>query len=662
MNDPVVPPESLIPSSDLSSTSDPNSSYSDLTSSEGDICAKTLVERMLRLGNGSQGPEAADPFRNPILDEAINLLNSLNSGALRYEDLDRMLQDITCEAFIHRSERLNNYFGDVDVDSNLEKVALLIRSLAVAQDGSQEEKSDRLLSFEEFQQRIEDEVFGVVITAHPTFNLPSYLMEILCELASKSCKDGHQFDRQAFEVRKDVIENARYRPETMTLEREHELSFEVLGNLQKAIRALYGVIIDVSAELYPDRYVELTPRLITLASWVGYDLDGRTDIRWRDMIHKRISAQIAQLGNYESELLDIETLLNEEPNRDTITPVTELLRARIALSIRQLRDEATVYADAPDDEKDERKAIRVLSREIIGSASNRILHGSELLLHIEKAIAVAQSPPVIRSLLILRAEIANYGLCLSHIHLRINQKQLLNAVRSRVLLDADPEDPTVRSSYMAAINKLLDEIEPVEVNFGSLINEQDSARRIFILLAQILKFYDSTSPFRFLIAECESAATVLVALYFARLFGIEDKIDISPLFETGGGLANGSRIIDDLLTNVHFKKYVKRRGRLCIQTGYSDSGRYIGQPAAAASIERLRERICQVVSSHGLNDLQIVCFDTHGDSVGRGAHPVSLAERLRYVDPPVNHAVFPRQVLVSNRKFLSKVVTVLRFS
>ena len=50
----------------------------------------------------------------------------------------------------------------MDVDSNLEKVALLIRSLAVAVDGAQEENSDRLLSFEEFQQRIEDEVFGIV--------------------------------------------------------------------------------------------------------------------------------------------------------------------------------------------------------------------------------------------------------------------------------------------------------------------------------------------------------------------------------------------------------------------------------------------------------------------------------------------------------------------
>ena len=37
---------------------------------------------------------------------------------------------------------------------------------------------------------------------------------------------------------------------------------------------------DVARELYPDDWRKLRPRLLTLATWVGYDTDGRADIGW----------------------------------------------------------------------------------------------------------------------------------------------------------------------------------------------------------------------------------------------------------------------------------------------------------------------------------------------------------------------------------------------
>ncbi|MCK5167856.1 MAG: phosphoenolpyruvate carboxylase, partial [Rhodospirillaceae bacterium] len=158
--------------------------------------------------------------------------------------------------------------------------------------------------------------------------------------------------------------------------------------------------------------------------------------------------------------------------------------------------------------------------------------------------------------------------------------------------------------------------------------------RIFMLVAKFIKYVDNDEPVRFLIAECNTAFTVLSALYFAKLFGVADKIDISPLFETGEALEHGHEIITDLLENPHYVEYVKTRGRMCIQTGFSDAGRYIGQIPASLAIERVRIKMARRIKKSGITGVDVVIFDTHGESIGRGAHPLSFSDRLDYTYPP----------------------------
>ena len=53
-------------------------------------------------------------------------------------------------------------------------------------------------------------------------------------------------------------------------------------------------------------------------------------------------------------------------------------------------------------------------------------------------------------------------------------------------------------------------------------------------------------------------------------------IDISPLFETSYGLEHGEKIVDQLLQQPVFVDYMRQRGRLSIQTVFSDAGRFFG--------------------------------------------------------------------------------------
>ena len=86
---------------------------------------------------------------------------------------------------------------------------------------------------------------------------------------------------------------------------------------------------------------------------------------------------------------------------------------------------------------------------------------------------------------------------------------------------------------------------------------------------------------------------------------------------------------------------------MCLQFGYSDSGRYVGQLAASYLIERLRLKVAEAMQRHALTDIELVLFDTHGESIGRGAHPGSLLDRLRYLSPSVARQAFASAGLVT---------------
>ena len=161
-------------------------------------------------------------------------------------------------------------------------------------------------------------------------------------------------------------------------------------------------------------------------------------------------------------------------------------------------------------------------------------------------------------------------------------------------------------------------------------------------MAQILQHIDTDTPIRMLIAECEQPTTILASLYFARLFGIEDKVDVSPLFETESALEHGGRFLDALLSEPAYQDYARKRGRIAIQTGFSDAGRFVGQVPASLAIERLQGRMAEAMAKNGLTDVSALIFDTHGEGMGRGAHPGSFADRLEWPLSPWARRRFAR--------------------
>ena len=231
---------------------------------------------------------------------------------------------------------------------------------------------------------------------------------------------------------------------------------------------------------------------------------------------------------------------------------------------------------------------------------------------------------------------------MAHTHTRLNAAQIHNVVRQRLAIADPPEEPAHRRALFSAINAALDAVQPVPVDFGALLAEQASAARLMMTVAQIVKHVDSSMPVRFLIAETETGYTLLAALWLARLFGVERHIEISPLFETAEALEQGATVLEEALRSPHYRTYLQSTGRLALQFGYSDSGRYVGQLAASYLIERLRLKIGQTLAQHGVSGVEVILFDTHGESIGRGAHPGSLADRLKYLSPTASRQALNR--------------------
>ncbi|MEA2782910.1 MAG: phosphoenolpyruvate carboxylase [Rhodospirillaceae bacterium] len=556
-----------------------------------------------------------DPYANPIQLLALEIGRRVDNGELSLGALEQLIQRLVLATFVDRAERLGRRIGECGPGTNAVRVEGVIRRLAEGR------------SFAEFKDIVEREHFGIVMTAHPTFGMTPDLLRIAARLASDREETG---ERMSAVARRRLIDQAaaleHRSPRGIDLAAEHALSVEAIGRLQTALRHVYGIVFDVARAAYPEQWQELRPRLVTLASWVGFDTDGRSDIRWSDSLVRRLELLVAQLSHYRSE---VQALRAAVP-RTAKAPLAAI-EQRLSATMTEATSEIAEFQAVGRAGVGARGRLEQAARRMHEGRHGRLTDSAPLLAWIDEALAQIGDAALARRLCVLRTEIAVHGLGLAHIHVRLNAVQVHNAIRKTIGMEAAPDDPAHRRSYLAAIGRLLDGVEPVDINFGSLFEERASAKRLFMLCAQILKYVDGTTPIRFLIAECETSFTLLTALYFARLFGIDDRLDISPLFETTKAFERGIKVIEDCLASPHYAAYVRRRGRLCIQTGFSDAGRHLGQTTVAATVELLRQRLTQLLVRMGFADIELVIFDTHGESIGRGAHPSSFPDRLAYV-------------------------------
>ncbi|MEE8099420.1 MAG: phosphoenolpyruvate carboxylase [Hyphomicrobium sp.] len=539
------------------------------------------------------------PGLNPIVSVAFDLSRRLEAGEITFEALRALATRLMDRAFVHRARDLRERVGYIDPAQTHKEFADFVEGLA------------RSMDFEAFAARWSRARNGIVFTAHPTFGLSEALSHRIVEMAV------------ADKVDPNAVIGLPHRPDpNIDLAYEHSRAQKSISNFRDAYTELLQNFFSVAASRYGDKAFKLRPQLATVASWVGYDLDGRNDIKWTFSLLVRIKEKQAALNDIRERFLALKDLRGDDAE---IQRLTRQLTGKLDLAIAAVDEHIDALERIGSDGFTLAEAANVITR----AEGYNLVTTKPLIELLDAMIEAAADREAKIALAALSGLLQATGLGTSHIHLRVNAVQINNAFRAFVH-EPWTRDLTERQA-LARIVEMIRTAKPETVNFETLDLESATAIRQFALAAQISKHVDRDTPIRYLIAESESPATVLIALFFAKLFGISEIVDISPLFETPAALETGQRLIERLLAEEAYRDYVITRGRLCIQTGYSDAGRFIGQIAAGLALERLHHGLAEVVHKAKLPGVETLIFSTHGESMGRGAHPGPMRRRLRYV-------------------------------
>ena len=516
------------------------------------------------------------PLFNPVFQLSLEISRKIESGEWSLDTVEALVGELECEGLAARAQKLERLLAPLAPPANLSR----LRGHAEGGD------------FAAFAARWARPVAHVVFTAHPTFLLNKAQSAAVAGAASADTPSA----ACAAPCARDAI----------TLDAEHDAAMTAIARGQQARDRLNAELFEVARGRWPSEWRGLKPAPVRFASWVGYDMDGRTDIGWNTCIRYRLSEKAQRLFGYADLLADA------APDMAT----------RLIAAAERATEMAAAFATLDDPE-----ALSAAANALTSEHPDKLVSLTGILAEIE-AMAASADEAEAQALLIAAAAMRADGLGMGQIHFRVNASQLGNAIRRRL----DPEGAIDLASQAALMKmrELLAAVRPLRTNFAALAIENSTAVRQFLTMAQILRHIDADSPIRMLVAECEQPTTVLAALYFAKLFGIDSHVDVSPLFETETALEHGGRFLDALLAEPAYRAYARVRGRVCIQTGFSDAGRFVGQIPAALAIERLQGRLAQAMQANELGDVSALIFNTHGESMGRGAHPYSVADRLAW--------------------------------
>ena len=534
---------------------------------------------------------AETPLFNPVFQLGLEISRRIESGELPLDTVETLVAELECEGLQARGIRLARLVGPVGEAENLTR----LKALAEADD------------FAAFAARWSRPAAHIVFTAHPTFLLTEAQAQAVAAATS------------ADDVTAATVCIAPHERTAPTLDSEHAAAMRALAQAHTARDTLNAVLLDTARKAWPKRWRALAPLPFRFASWVGYDMDGRTDISWTTSLRYRLSEKAERLAGYAAQLA---------------TAAPELAARLTAASDHAAAMAARFAADLADP-----AALSEAANALTAAHPDKFTSLLPIIAELEILAAEADDAAA-RTLLVTAAAMRADGLGMGWIHFRVNASQLANAIRRRI--DPDGKLDLASQAALVELRRALAAVRPLRANFAALAIESSTAIRQFLAMAQILHHVDADTPIRMLVAECEQPATVLAALYFARLFGIADKVDVSPLFETETALEHGGRFLDALLAEEAYRDYARSRGRVAFQTGFSDAGRFVGQIPAALAIERLQGRLAEAMSANGLSDVAALVFNTHGESMGRGAHPASFADRLAWPLSPWARRRFAR--------------------
>ena len=234
---------------------------------------RTVAELTERLGVLHRQTQET-PLFNPVFQLSHDLSRELESGEIDLSALESMIAELECEALMNRAGRLQRLVAPVATEANDEALDRCIRAT----------------EFEAFREAWEHPQLHAVFTAHPTFLLAPAQSEAVATAAASEGAIGEAACAAPSE-----------RP-TITLAYEHGRAMAAMAQGQDARDRIVSHLLDIARERWPEEWHALSPLPFRFATWVGYDMDGRTDIGWHTSIGFRLAEKAERLARYVASL------------------------------------------------------------------------------------------------------------------------------------------------------------------------------------------------------------------------------------------------------------------------------------------------------------------------------------------------------------------------
>ena len=322
-----------------------------------DTTAPTLDSAKTALREHAKRIEV-DPRTNSVFAYAQDLFRALETDQLTLADLQQTSEAVYGDLILARAERFRKQHDAAsDVTARLQTLA---------------EKG-----WDAFKTLVETPLGGVVFTAHPTFALSPTIRKSFAKHVSENSAASAQALRAA------VSEDGRAWSKSISLLGEHDEAQDTILHAQSALSAYACSVLDVAKQAFPDKWRTLQLNLPTLASWVGYDLDGRTDIHWSQSFALRLQEKAVQLSRY---VTDIETLA-DRAGGDTKARLS-VLSEQLAAAASLTEAEAEIFAEdltVPDN------LVRA-ANQLTAEQSDRLVSAAPV---IETLRSLAATAPVI---------------------------------------------------------------------------------------------------------------------------------------------------------------------------------------------------------------------------------------------------------------------------
>ena len=265
------------------------------------------VSDLLEHLSGLHARTQETPLFNPVFQLGLDISRKLESSEIDLDTIEALVAELECQSMQSRAKRLRRLVAPVSSEKN---------HVALADALTETE-------FDAFRKRWERPQLHAVFTAHPTFLLTPDQSAAVADAASSEADIGA-----------NACVTGAERP-AVTLSYEHGRAMRAIANAQDARDAIVAEVLEKASSQWPDDWHALAPLPFRFASWVGYDMDGRTDIKWFDSIGFRLSEKAERLKRYAALLEEIDA---DHPLLKSLRPAVAYAEARAADFAQDLSD------------------------------------------------------------------------------------------------------------------------------------------------------------------------------------------------------------------------------------------------------------------------------------------------------------------------------------